>query len=98
MQAGVAAVVSRIDGLPEDVTDEESALFVGPGDPAALATSLGRLLLDAELRARIARGARQRYQERFSAEAFATDLRRIYTGLGFLRPTNMTKMTWRKTP
>lgn len=83
MQAGVAAVVSRIDGLPEDVTEGESALFVEPGDAPALATGLGRLLLDAELRSQIARGARKRYQERFSADAFAADLRRIYTDLGF---------------
>jgi glycosyltransferase involved in cell wall biosynthesis len=69
--------------LPEDVTDGESVLFVEPGDAPALATGLGRLLLDAELRSQIARGARKRYQERFSADAFAADLRRIYTDLGF---------------
>jgi glycosyltransferase involved in cell wall biosynthesis len=83
MQAGVAPVVSRIDGIPEDVTDGDSALMVEPGDPYALARCLARLLADAPLRRRIAAGAGQRYRERFSAAAFANDLRRIYTRLGF---------------
>jgi glycosyltransferase involved in cell wall biosynthesis len=83
MQAGAASVISRVDGLPEDATDGENALLVAPGDRAALAAALGQLLSDAELRARISRGARRCYRERFSADAFATDLRQVYTGLGF---------------
>jgi glycosyltransferase involved in cell wall biosynthesis len=97
MQAGAAPVVSRLDGLPEDVSDGESALLLEPGDPAALATSLGRLLRDAELRARIKRGAHQRYLERFSAEAFAADLQRIYSGLGF-DPASPTSRASNETP
>jgi glycosyltransferase involved in cell wall biosynthesis len=83
MQAGAAPVVSRIDGLPEDVTDEESALLIDPGDPITLAESIERLLIDPDLRHRIARAAHARYLERFSAEAFAADLRSVYTGFGF---------------
>jgi colanic acid/amylovoran biosynthesis glycosyltransferase len=97
MQAGAAAVVSRLDGLPEDVNDGESALLVEPGDPAALATSLARLLGDAALRGQLKRGARQRYLERFSAEAFAADLKRIYIGLGF-DPASPTSPTGNATP
>lgn len=83
MQAGVASVISRVDGLPEDATDGENALLVAPGDHTALAAAIGRLLSDAGLRARISQGARKCYRERFSADAFAADLRRVYTDLGF---------------
>ena len=83
MQAGVAPVVSRVDGLPEDVTDGESALFAAPGDAADLARALRALVEDAELRARIARGAQARFRERFSAAAFAADIGRVYASLGF---------------
>jgi glycosyltransferase involved in cell wall biosynthesis len=83
MQAGVAPVVSRIDGLPEDVVDGESALLVDAGDAMALANSLERLIADPGLRERLARGARARYLERFSADAFAEDLRSVYSALGF---------------
>ena len=83
MQACAAAAVSRVDGLPEDVICGESALLVEPGDVAALATALGRLLTDRDLRTRIARRGHQLYRERFSAQAFAADLQRVYSGLGF---------------
>lgn len=83
MQAGVAPVVSRVDGLHEDVTDGESALLATPGDAADLARALRRLVEDAGLRARLSRGARARYRERFSAAAFAADIGAVYAGLGF---------------
>jgi glycosyltransferase involved in cell wall biosynthesis len=83
MQAGAAAVVSRVDGLPEDVIGGHSALLVEPGDAAALATALGRLFTNSDLRARIAHEGHQRYREKFSAEAFAADLQRVYCSLGF---------------
>ena len=83
MQAGAAPVVSNIDGLPEDVDDGAQALLVPAGDVDALAAALERLLTDAALRARIGAGARARYRERFSGEAFANDLRTLYTRFGF---------------
>ena len=78
MQAGAAAVVSRVDGLPEDVEEGENALLIEPANATALATALARLVVDEELRKRIAEAARQRYLERFSSEEFAADLQRIY--------------------
>jgi glycosyltransferase involved in cell wall biosynthesis len=83
MQAGAAAVVSRVDGLPEDVIDGHSALLVEPGDAVDLATALSRVFTDSDLRAQIAREGHQQYRERFSAAAFAADLQRVYGSLGF---------------
>ena len=83
MQAGVAPVISRVDGLPEDVTDGESALMVEPGDAAGLAAALRRLVEDAALRGRLARRAQAICHERFSARAFTDDLRAAYESLGF---------------
>jgi glycosyltransferase involved in cell wall biosynthesis len=91
LQAGVAPVVSRADGLPEDVTEGESALLVAPGDAGDLAQALRRLLGDAALRARLARGASATFHARFSAEAFAADLSRIYVSLGFAPATQPRK-------
>ncbi len=87
LQAGVAPVVSRVDGLPEDVTDGEHALLTAPGDAADLARALRRLVEDAGLRARLARGAQARFRERFSAAAFAADLGAIYARLGLAPST-----------
>ncbi len=83
MQARVAAVVSRIDGLPEDVSDRDNALLVPPGDPAELSLALRQLVDDAALRRRLARRAHATFRDRFSADAFAADLATVYSDLGF---------------
>jgi glycosyltransferase involved in cell wall biosynthesis len=83
MQAGAAPVVSRVDGLPEDVREGESGLLVAPGSAEALAGALRRLVEDAGLRAKLARGAHATYRARFSAEAYAAELREVYASLGF---------------
>jgi len=49
LHAGVPFVASRVGGIPEVVRDGESALLVAPGDPAALAGALRRVLADPPL-------------------------------------------------
>src|SRR5581483_10677278 len=49
MAAGRPVVSTRLAGIPEAVVDGETGLLVPPGDPAALATALERLIRDAEL-------------------------------------------------
>ncbi len=83
MQAGAAIVASNIDGIPEDVIHGASALLVEPGDASALGRALGRLIEDAALRARLARGAGETFLERFSAQASVNALRAVYADLGF---------------
>jgi glycosyltransferase involved in cell wall biosynthesis len=83
LQGGRTIVASRIDGIPEDVTDGESALLVEPGDVAGLSAALGRALVDRELRRRLAQRARAIFAERFSAGAFTGALRDLYGQLGF---------------
>jgi glycosyltransferase involved in cell wall biosynthesis len=78
LQAGVPAIASACDGIPEDVVHGESAWLVPPGDDGALAEALERLLADGALRSRLARGAREAFAARFSAGAFAADLRAAY--------------------
>jgi glycosyltransferase involved in cell wall biosynthesis len=89
MQAGVAPVVSDIDGVPEDVSHGISALLVPPGDAGALAGALRTLVEDRDLRTRIAHGAHAQFQARFSAEAFVADVARAYRQLGFAPAARM---------
>ena len=59
-------VVSTQSGaIPEIVEDGVSGLLVPPGDAAALAQAITRLLNDAALRAQLGRTARKRIEERF---------------------------------
>lgn len=83
LQAGVAVVASDIDGIPEDVTDGDSALLVEPGNVAALSRALTHVINDAALRAHLRQRARATFETRFSAAAFAAALGQLYAELGF---------------
>jgi glycosyltransferase involved in cell wall biosynthesis len=82
LQIGIAVVASDCDGIPEDVTDGEHALLVAPGDVGALRDALARLIADPDLRADLGARGRERFERRFSADAFVTALRDIYAEFG----------------
>lgn len=87
LQAGAPIVASGIDGIPEDVTEEE-ALLVEPRSSEALAGALKRLLVDAPLRARMSKSARKKYETSFSPEAMTLSLGQVYAECGF-HPDNV---------
>jgi glycosyltransferase involved in cell wall biosynthesis len=63
MAAGKAIVASRLPSLGEVLTDEVNALLVTPGDAAALADGIRRLVDDPALRARLGGAAREAVAE-----------------------------------
>ena len=56
---GRPVVASRVGGIPDLVRDGENGLLVEPGDTAALADALVRILADRELAERLAARARE---------------------------------------
>jgi glycosyltransferase involved in cell wall biosynthesis len=60
--AGLPAVGTRINAIPEIVADGETGLLVTPGDRAALAEALGRLLTSPALRREMGERARLRVE------------------------------------
>jgi glycosyltransferase involved in cell wall biosynthesis len=80
MASGVPVVASRIGGLPDLVDDEVTGLLVPPGDSEALAASLGRVIRDPALRARLAAGARARFP-RFAASRVVPRIEATYARL-----------------
>jgi len=82
LQAGAAVVASNVDGIPEDVADGDSALLVEPGNASVLSGAIERVLNDHALRRRLARRAREVFNEKFSAGAFTGALRETYAELG----------------
>jgi glycosyltransferase involved in cell wall biosynthesis len=69
MAAGLPVVASAVGGVPELVAAGETGLLVPPGDPAALAAALARLLDDATLRRRMGAAGRSRARDRFDLPA-----------------------------
>jgi glycogen(starch) synthase len=63
MASGLPVVASDVGGIPEVVRDGETGLLVPPGNVAALAGALDRVVADPDLRARLAAGARARSRD-----------------------------------
>jgi glycosyltransferase involved in cell wall biosynthesis len=79
MAAGVPQVATAVGGIPEIVDDGRTGLLLpAPPEPAELAERVVRLLGDPELRARLAAAGRERFAERFGADAWAQRLRALY--------------------
>lgn len=78
LQAGIAIIASRCDGIPEDLVDGESGLLVEPGSVSSLEDGLCELLADGALRQRLATQARRTFETRFSADSLTAALADVY--------------------
>jgi len=67
-------VASRTQGLAEIVRDGATGLLVDPGDAAALAAGLARLVDDPALRERLAADGQRDAAARFGADRYAADV------------------------
>jgi glycosyltransferase involved in cell wall biosynthesis len=81
MASGTPVVASRIGGLAETVADGETGFLVPPGDTAALADRLARLVSDRHLAARLGANARDLVTERFTWRACAERCLAAYQSL-----------------
>jgi glycosyltransferase involved in cell wall biosynthesis len=61
--AGLPAIGSRLNAVPEIIDDGVTGLLVSPGDRTALARALETLLASAELRERLGRNARAKIEQ-----------------------------------
>ncbi|HSW49227.1 MAG TPA: WecB/TagA/CpsF family glycosyltransferase, partial [Bryobacteraceae bacterium] len=74
-------VGTRTGGIPEVIEHGETGFMVEPGDHESVASSLERLLGDAELRRRMGRKGRGRFEERFSFPACYARMLSLYGAL-----------------
>jgi len=81
MAAGTPVVACAVGGVPETVRDQESALLVPPGNPAALAQATLRILTDPALAERLRQNAFQAVRIKHSPEAYCEALLNIYARL-----------------
>lgn len=78
MAVGLPVVASRVGGIPEVVTDGDDALLVAPGDPAALAGAIERLIDDEQLRTRVGDAARRTAERDYTLDAMLDRYEAIY--------------------
>lgn len=81
MAAGVPAVVSRVGGTGEAVTDGTEGYLTAPGDSAAVAARLTTLLADPELRRTMGARAREKALKEFHPDSCGQKLAEVYDSL-----------------
>lgn len=71
MAHGRPVVGTRVGGIPEMISHQETGLLVEPHNPPDLARALERLISDRAERERLGSAARERCQRQFSLRAHA---------------------------
>jgi glycosyltransferase involved in cell wall biosynthesis len=74
MMFGKPVIGCRAGGMLEVVEDGKTGLLAEPGDVASLEACLNRLIEDPELRARLGKAARARYEKYFTAERMTAEV------------------------
>jgi glycosyltransferase involved in cell wall biosynthesis len=81
MAAGRPVVASAVGPIPEIVVDGVTGLLVPPGDPAALADAIVRLLRDPELAAALGRAGRARVERELRVDTMVARTESLYDEL-----------------
>jgi colanic acid/amylovoran biosynthesis glycosyltransferase len=74
MATGVPVVASRLSGIPELVVHDRTGELVPPGDAAAIADAVQRLLSDEERTRRLTTAAREMVRREFTLDANVAEL------------------------
>jgi glycosyltransferase involved in cell wall biosynthesis len=82
MSWALPVIATPVGGIPQLVTHEVNGLLVAPGDVAALAAAITRLLGDPALRERLGNAARTTIASRFSLDDALARLSSIYHRFG----------------
>ncbi|HMN13912.1 MAG TPA: glycosyltransferase family 4 protein [Bellilinea sp.] len=89
MACGKPVVGSRIGGIPELITDNETGLLFEAGNASELGACIGRLMDDATLRRRMGQAGRARAEHEFSLGRHNAELMKLYTSLTSIPTTTM---------
>lgn len=86
MAAGRPVVASNVDAIPELVIDGVTGWLVPPGDPSALARTIGNVLADRSRAAEVGQAGRAHVLRNFSIDAMVCAYERLYR-TALQRPT-----------
>lgn len=78
MRAGLPVVATDVGGVRESVVDGTTGFVIPPGDTDRLRESLRQLISDADLRVRMGRAGRIRYEEKFTFDRLVERTTEVY--------------------
>ncbi len=82
MASRLPVVATKVGGIPEVVINGETGLLVPPRNPSALARAILRLYSDETLASRLGQKGYELVHRKFSAEAMADKVVRLYEKIG----------------
>jgi glycosyltransferase involved in cell wall biosynthesis len=80
MSYGLPVITTPLGGIRDTVVENETALYVPPGRPAALSAAILRLLEDEPLRARLGEAGKRRYHRHHRFVGFQRGLKTTLEG------------------
>jgi glycosyltransferase involved in cell wall biosynthesis len=81
MESARPIVATRVGGVPDLIEDGVNGLLVDPGDEAALAAAIGRMLADPEAARRMGEAARERRRREFTVDLMVRRFEALYERL-----------------
>jgi glycosyltransferase involved in cell wall biosynthesis len=81
LASGCPVVATSVGGVPDVVDDGVDGFLVEPGTVDGLASRLGELARDTELRTRMGAAGRERMQTRYSVDRLVDDMDQLYREL-----------------
>ena len=83
MACAKAIVSTNVNGIPEALEHQETALLVAPHDPAALAMCVNELLSSPRKLELIGTNAKQKVLNNFSSDVFGGKVLKLYSKIKF---------------
>ncbi len=81
MATGLYCISTNAGGLKEIGIDGENCIYIEPGKPDALTSTIAQAIENPILRQRIATDARQRIVDNFTIDKMTSKIRNVYSGL-----------------
>lgn len=78
MSAEMAIIATNVGGIPEIIKHQHNGILINPQSPCLLAAEIVKLLDSPDLRSRLARRARQDYEQHFSNARMCSDFLKLY--------------------
>jgi glycosyltransferase involved in cell wall biosynthesis len=81
MRAGLPIVATNVNGIPEQIIDQQTGFLVPPKDVHALAETLLKLIQSPQLRQRIGEAAREKFLQEFTKEKMLKKIGKLYQNI-----------------
>jgi glycosyltransferase involved in cell wall biosynthesis len=81
MSRGMSIIATTVGGIPEVIKNGKEGILISPEDPETLAQAINNLLENEELQEKLSQAAYEKVREKYSIEAYSTNMLDFYGSL-----------------